>query len=72
VLLAGGGIKGGFTYGASDKRGAYPSQCPVTASDIVATIYHALGLSPDLELRDRLNRPILLLPDGAPIRELFA
>src|SRR6185312_14297135 len=36
VLFAGGGIKGGFTYGASDKHGAYPSQCPVIARDIVA------------------------------------
>lgn len=72
VLFAGGGIKGGFTYGASDKHGAFPSQCPVTASDIVATIYHALGISPDLELRDRLDRPSLLVPDGAPIRDVFS
>jgi hypothetical protein len=43
VLFAGGGTRGGFIYGASDKHGAYPSQCPVTASDIVATIYHGLG-----------------------------
>src|SRR5262245_51489459 len=42
VLLAGGGIKGGYVYGASDKHGAYPSQSPVTAGDLVATIYHAL------------------------------
>src|SRR5262245_45077580 len=72
VLLAGGGVKGGFTYGASDRHGAYPSQCPVTASDIVATIYHALGISPDLELRDRLNRPIPLVPEGDPIRDVFS
>lgn len=71
VLFAGGGIKGGYTHGASDKRGAYPSQCPVSASDIVATIYHGLGISPDLELRDRLDRPLLLLPEGTPIREVF-
>ena len=72
VLLAGGGVKGGIAYGASDKHGAYPSQCPVSASDIVATIYHALGIPPDLELRDRLGRPILLLPDGAPLGDLFS
>lgn len=72
VLFAGGGVKGGLTHGASDKRGAYPSQNPVTASDIVATIYSALGISPDLELQDRLNRPIALVPEGAPIQEIFA
>jgi hypothetical protein len=72
VLLAGGGIKGGFTYGSSDKRGAYPSSCPVTASDIVATIYQALGIPADQEIRDRQNRPVPLVPDGSPIRDLFA
>jgi hypothetical protein len=72
VLFAGGGVKGGLTYGASDRHGAYPSQCPVTASDIVATIYHRLGISPDLEIRDRLDRPMLLLPEGAPIHDIFS
>ena len=72
VLLAGGGVKPGFTYGSSDRRGAYPSSHPVSASDIVATIYHALGIPADLEIHDRLNRPMLLLPEGAPIRDVFA
>lgn len=71
VLFAGGGVKGGFTYGASDKRGAYPNHLPVTASDIVATIYHGLGISLDLAIDDRLNRPMPLLPEGAPIQDLF-
>lgn len=72
VLLAGGGTKGGFTYGASDRRGAYPNRNPVTASDIVATIYHALGVPADLDLHDRQSRPVLLMPEGTPIREVFA
>jgi uncharacterized protein (DUF1501 family) len=72
VLFAGGGMKGGFVYGGSDKYGAYPSLNPVTAGDVVATVYHALGIAPDLELRDRLDRPIALLPEGAPIRDVFA
>ena len=72
VMMAGGGIKGGFTYGSSDRRGAYPSTNPVSASDIIATIYHALGIPADQEIRDRQDRPVLLVPDGTPIRELFA
>ena len=71
VMLAGGGTKGGFTYGASDRRGAYPSSNPVTASDIVATIYHALGIPADLEIHDRQNRPVLLVPEGGAIRDVF-
>jgi Protein of unknown function (DUF1501) len=72
VMMAGGGIKGGFTHGASDRRGAYPKNCPVTASDIIATIYHGLGIPADLEIRDRQDRPMVLVPEGAPIRELFS
>jgi hypothetical protein len=72
LLLAGGGIKGGFIYGASDRIGARPSRCPVRPADIVATIYDALGIPPTLELRDRLHRPFLLVPWGSPISEVQA
>jgi uncharacterized protein (DUF1501 family) len=72
VLFAGGGIKGGFTFGSSDRRGAYPNTNPVSAADIIATIYHALGIRPDQEIRDRQDRPVLLVPEGTPIHDLFA
>ncbi|HEY7331265.1 MAG TPA: DUF1501 domain-containing protein [Gemmataceae bacterium] len=72
LLLAGGGFKGGFVYGASDKIGALPSRNPVTPGDIIATIYTCLGIDPDLELTDRLGRPFALVPWGTPIRELLA
>jgi hypothetical protein len=71
VVFAGGGMKGGFVYGSSDRRGAYPSTNPVSAADIIATIYHALGIPADQEIRDRQDRPVLLVPDGNPVRELF-
>jgi hypothetical protein len=72
LLLAGGGFKRGFVYGASDKIGALPSCNPVTPGDIIATIYTSLGIDPDLELTDRLGRPFALAPWGTPIRELLA
>jgi hypothetical protein len=72
LLLAGGGIKGGHLHGASDKIGARPSSCPVTPADVVATIYHCLGIATDFELHDRLNRPFQLVPWGSPIKELLA
>ncbi|MBX9680929.1 MAG: DUF1501 domain-containing protein [Gemmataceae bacterium] len=72
VLMAGGGTKRGFVYGSSDRRGWFPNSCPVTASDIVATIYHALGIPADVDLRDRQNRPMLLHPEGTAIHEVFA
>ncbi|OAI46969.1 hypothetical protein AYO44_01945 [Planctomycetaceae bacterium SCGC AG-212-F19] len=72
VMLAGGGIKGGHVYGASDKHGAYPSSFPVSAADLIATIYYSLGIPADLELHDRLQRPIALVPGGQPVTALFA
>jgi hypothetical protein len=72
LLLAGGGIRGGAVHGASDAIGARPSLNPVGPADVVATIYHCLGLPTDLELRDRLHRPFQLVPWGSPIRDLLA
>jgi len=71
LMLAGGGIKGGYVHGASDRIGARPSLNPVVPADIIATIYHCLGIPADLELRDRLNRPLTLVPWGNVIHELL-
>ena len=46
IVLAGGGVKGGLTYGASDKMGAYPASDPVTPGDLAATLFWAFGLDP--------------------------
>jgi hypothetical protein len=72
LLLAGGGIKPGAVHGSSDKIGGRPSSNPVTPADVVATVYHCLGIANDLELQDRLGRPFQLVPWGDPIRELLA
>jgi len=71
LLMAGGGIKAGTVHGASDRIGGRPSSCPVTPADVIATIYHCLGIPADLELRDRLQRPFQLVPWGSPIREML-
>ncbi len=71
LMLAGGGIKKGLVYGSSDKIGARPRSNPVTPADVIATIYECLGISPELELHDRLNRPFVLVPWGKPIHELL-
>ncbi len=72
LLLAGGGLKGGYVHGSSDKIGGQPSSCPVTPADVIATMYDCLGISPELELQDRLGRPFQLVPWGSPIKELLA
>jgi len=70
LLLAGGGIKGGYIHGSSDSIGARPKTCPVRPADIIATIYHCLGIPAELELYDRLQRPFQLVPWGNPIFDL--
>jgi hypothetical protein len=70
ALLAGGGIRGGQVYGATDKRAAYVKDAPVSPEDLLATIYHGLGISPESELRDRENRPYRAV-DGQALTGLF-
>jgi hypothetical protein len=57
VLLAGAGIPGGLTYGATDENGAEVIDRPVQPAQFVATILHALGVDPELEIRSREGRP---------------
>jgi uncharacterized protein DUF1501 len=69
VLFAGAGISGGAVYGSSDKIAAHPATNPVTPEDIAATIYTALGIPLDLELRDGQDKPYTLCT-GKPIGAL--
>jgi len=71
IVLAGGGIQGGSTYGASDKMGAYPAAKPVTPGDLAATLFWRLGLDLSTELHDGLGRPFAIA-NGKPLKELFA
>lgn len=57
ALLAGGGIRGGQVYGASDEQAAYVKEDPVRPEDLLATMYHALGIPAGAEVRDREGRP---------------
>jgi hypothetical protein len=70
VALAGGGVRGGQVYGASDKIGGYPKDGRVQPQDLTATIFHCLGHSPDTEFRDALGRSHPL-SRGEVIRQVF-
>jgi hypothetical protein len=70
ALLAGGGIRGGLVYGASDRIGAYVKDRPITPEDFGATLFHALGISPETRLaRDGATRPASA---GRPVLDVFA
>ena len=70
TILAGGGIRGGQVYGSSDKDAAYPRSNPVAPEDILATIYHALGIPLTGEIRDALGRPFPVCA-GRPLTALY-
>jgi uncharacterized protein (DUF1501 family) len=67
VLMAGAGIPGGSIVGASDAKGAYPAQSPVSPADFAATIYKLVGLDPTTDFR---LRPFV--QNGLPIHDLVA
>jgi Protein of unknown function (DUF1501) len=69
-ILAGGGIRGGQTYGSSDRYAEYPADNPVTPADITKTVFHAMEIH-NLEATDIQNRPYNLLAEGRVITELF-
>ena len=72
ALLSGGGMQVGQVIGSTDKTGAYAESRPVHYRDVLATIYHNLGIDPHEFVRDINERPISIMPDDArPIRELI-
>lgn len=72
AVLAGGGINRGQVLGRSDKIASDPLERPVSPKDILATIYHLLGIDPATELRDRGDRPLQLVPTGQVLHEILA
>lgn len=71
VLFAGAGIRGGTAYGVSDAHAAYVKEKPVSTGDICATIYHCLGIDPEMPIRDRGGRPMPVAHGGKPIGEIL-
>jgi uncharacterized protein (DUF1501 family) len=72
VMLAGGGLTRGQVVGSTTAHGERPGERPVAVADVLATVYHQLGIDPGTMLRDRENRPIPILPEASPVRELIA
>jgi hypothetical protein len=70
IVMAGGGVRGGQVFGASDRSASYPSTNPVHPADIAATIYHCLGIDPRAHFDDHQGRP-LVASTGSPIHALL-
>jgi hypothetical protein len=71
ALVAGGGLRMGQVVGATTAKAEYPTERPLGPRDLLATIYRHLGINPSESLLDHSGRPIPILSDGDPIRELI-
>ncbi|MBN8903555.1 MAG: DUF1501 domain-containing protein [Rhodospirillales bacterium] len=70
ALVAGGGVRGGRVVGRSDATGAEPADRPVTPPELVATVFHALGVPAGATIPGPDGAPAAVYP-AAPVRELF-
>src|SRR5438477_224144 len=70
ALIAGAGIKRGSVYGKSDATASSPIENPVHPTEILATIYHSLGIPPDTIIYNHLNQPRELV-QAEPVTALF-
>jgi hypothetical protein len=68
--LFAGAVRTGQVIGETDSRGERPKTRPLRAQNVLGTIYHALGIDYALKVNDFTGRPVQLLDDGEPIREL--
>ena len=71
ALVSGGGLKMGQVVGATNSKAEYPTERPTTPKDLLATIYRHLGIDRRQTFKDYTGRPIHILNEGEPIRELL-
>jgi uncharacterized protein (DUF1501 family) len=56
-VIGGAGIKRGYVHGKSDKTASAPLEMPVHPTELLATIYHSVGIKPDTIVYNHLNQP---------------
>ncbi|MBC8117396.1 MAG: DUF1501 domain-containing protein, partial [Candidatus Saccharimonas sp.] len=72
VVLAGGGIKGGYIHGSSNSTASEPEELAMGPEDLFTTVYHCMGIVADKELMAPGDRPIEIVDGGKVIKELLA
>ncbi len=70
--MAGGGLKRGVVLGESDARAEFPKERPTSPQDVLATMYHLLGINRHKTYVNDANRPVEILNYGDPIDEIIA
>jgi hypothetical protein len=70
LALAGGGLKMGQVVGESNAKAEVPKSRAVSPQDLMATVFHVLGIPTDLQYKDPAGRPTSMIDGGRPIAEL--
>jgi hypothetical protein len=71
LAFAGGGLRMGQVVGESNSKAEMPRTRPITPQDLMATVFHVLGMPPDLHYNDPSGRPTPMVNGGRPIAELL-
>ncbi len=72
AVMAGAGIARGRVVGKTDKIAGTVAERPISPKEVLATVYHLLGIDPETLLYDRTNRPIPLVQNASVIAEALA
>ncbi len=70
ILYAGGGLKMGQAIGTTNATAEYPTSKPYTPGCVLSTMYHVLGIDHHHAFMDQAQRPLPILSEGEPIKEL--
>jgi len=70
ITMAGGGIQSGQVVGSTNAMAEFVTDNPVSPQDLAATIYHVLGVPLHTWYQTQDGRPIELVPEGKPVRQL--
>jgi uncharacterized protein (DUF1501 family) len=71
AMIAGGGLKMGQAVGSTTARGERPKDRPYTASQVLSTVYHAMGIDPSTTFQNGSGRPMYILEDRDTVTELI-
>lgn len=71
AMIAGGGLRMGQAIGSSSSRGEYPRDRRMTPSNVLSTIYRAMGIDPSLTFPNQAGRPMYILDEREPVTELI-
>lgn len=71
AMIAGGGLKMGQAVGASTEKGERPKDNPVSVPRVLSTIYRAIGIDPSMTFNNGAGRPMYILDEREPVKELL-